>query len=404
MVDSSLTKGECRSILSLASIYAFRMLGLFMILPIFVLYAGSFSNSSAFLVGLAIGAYGLTQAIFQIPFGLLSDRWGRKPMIGLGLLLFAIGSIVAAYSDSIIGIIAGRGLQGTGAIGCVLLAFVSDLTREQVRARAMGLIGMIIGSSFAIALVLGPLLSQWIGIQGIFLLMAAFALLGLGILMFGVPTEPPSTSITSTLVNWRMLITDRRLLSLDWGILCLHASLAALFLVVPSLLRDCQFPEKNLWWFYLGVLLVSVVFTMPLIVRGERRQRLPVLMLVAILMLVCAELALCYFSDRLIGIAISLAVFFTAFNILEAMLPALVSSFAPKSYKGGALGIFSTLQFLGIFIGGSLGGWLYSQYGRIAVMLLCILLACSWLALVFTMASRSSVENRTNLDIPVKAQ
>ncbi len=387
----SMTRIERRAAISLSSIYALRMLGLFMILPVFALYAEELSGVTPTLVGLAIGVYGLTQAMFQIPFGFASDRFGRKPVIIVGLLIFALGSVVAAMADSIGGVILGRALQGCGAIAAAVMALAADLSREEHRTRMMAMIGMSIGASFALALVLGPLLDAWIGVPGIFWLTAVLALLAIAVVQFIVPRPVRSKvhrdaePIASQLLT---VLRDVQLVRLDMGIFILHTILTATFVVLPLVLRDMGgLPSIDHWKIYLPALVLSIAAMLPFIILGERHRRLKQVFIGAILVLGLAELGLFAFTDSLTGIFIAVVVFFSAFNLLEATLPSLVSKMAPPDKKGSAMGVYSSAQFLGAFVGGSAGGWLHGLYGPTGVFAFCALMAGLWALIAESMRS-----------------
>jgi len=389
----AMTPHEKKAVSSLASIYALRMLGLFMILPVFALYAEQLEGMTPFLVGLAIGIYGLTQAILQIPFGMLSDRLGRKPMIILGLLIFAVGSVVAAMSDSIYGVILGRAIQGAGAIAAVIMALTSDLTREEHRLKAMAVIGMSIGMSFAFALVAGPLLDQWIGVDGIFWLTAVMAILGIVVLMSIVPTPAKSRFHRDTEpvpALFKSVLKDRQLLRLDFGILVLHMMLTATFVVMPLALRDfAGLAAADHWYVYFPVLVIALGLMVPFIIIAEKKRKMKQVFVGAIAGLIVAELLLVFAYQNLYGIVAALLIFFVAFNTLEASLPSLVSKTVKPDRKGTAMGIYSSSQFFGAFIGGALGGWLHGEFGIEAVFMMSASLAVLWFIAAMTMQNPS---------------
>ena len=390
--QNGMTPGERRATFSLAAIYALRMLGLFLILPVFALYAHDhLDGSTPMLIGLAIGAYGLSQAVLQIPFGMLSDRIGRKPVIIAGLLIFAVGSVVAALADSITGVIVGRVLQGSGAIAAAVMALAADLTREEHRTKAMGVIGMTIGVSFALALIAGPVLNGWIGVPGIFWLTAVLALGGIAVLRFGVPqtVESHFHRDTETMpVKFMGVLKDVELLRLNFGILVLHAMLTASFVALPFALRDqAGLAAGQHWQVYFPVLVIALVLMVPFIIVAEKKRRMKEVFVGAIALLGLSQLTLLLMYDSVAGITLALLMFFISFNVLEASLPSLISKAAPVDGKGTALGIYSTSQFLGAFIGGIAGGTLYGAYGYAGVFTLCAVLAGVWAAVASTMAS-----------------
>lgn len=380
---------EKRSVSALASVYAIRMLGLFMVMPVLVLLGTELEGATPALLGFAIGAYGLSQALLQIPFGLLSDRVGRKRMIYLGLILFAAGSFVAGAADSIYVVILGRILQGAGAIASVLMALLSDLTREEQRTRAMATVGISIGISFSVSLVLGPLLGARWGLSGIFYLTALLALIALVVVWRLVPT-PHHRNVSAEQQPARAMVgrvlKNQRLLRLDFGIFVLHLVLTALFLVFPSLLEGrLGLPSGSHWWFYLSVMLTSFFAMVPFIIIGEKRRKMkPVLCgAVALLALSCG--ALSGLGENLSAGWLLLFFFFMAFNLLEASLPSLLSKEAPAASKGTAMGVYSTSQFMGTFLGGALGGYLLQQAGVTGVLALMVTVLLLWLMVALTM-------------------
>ncbi|HHI94489.1 MAG TPA: MFS transporter [Gammaproteobacteria bacterium] len=382
---------ERRAVFSLASIYALRMMGLFMILPVFALYAETLEGYTPALIGLAIGIYGLTQAALQIPFGMASDRFGRKPVIIFGLIIFVIGSVVAATADSMNGVIFGRALQGAGAIAAAVMALVADLTREEKRLGAMAIIGMSIGMAFAVSLVAGPLFSNWIGVDGIFWLTAVLALVAIAVLYFVVPNPVRSVlhrdaqTVPAQLKN---VISDPQLLRLDFGIMVLHMMLTATFVVLPLALRDhAGLAAAHHWYIYLPVMVFAMVLMVPFIIIAEKKRRMKTVFTASVLVLGVGQLIFMFGYDSITSIVLGLFIFFTAFNVLEASLPSLVAKMVSPDNKGTAMGMYSSSQFLGAFFGGVLGGWLYGAMGFEAVFGLCAGMAAVWFLVAATMQS-----------------
>jgi len=380
---------EIRATYSLASLFALRMLGLFMILPVFSVYGAELDGANAMLVGFAIGAYGLTQALFQVPFGLLSDRLGRKPVIILGLLIFFVGSVIAAVSDSIYGVIAGRALQGAGAIASVVMALLSDLTRDQNRTKAMAGVGASIGLSFSIAIVLGPILASWLGVSGLFWFIAALAILGVWVVVWVVPTPElqhsnrDSRPVPSQFVT---VLKNLELLRLNMGIFLLHLAMTACFVAVPVVLvSKVGLPSPGHWMVYLPILLVSFVFMIPLMIVAEKKRRIREVFLVAIALLCISLFALSTWHSTIFSLCAGLFVFFWAFNLLEAMLPSMVSKIAPAGNKGTSMGVYSSSQFLGAFFGGLGGGYLHGALGLGSVFLASGILVLLWFIVAFGM-------------------
>ncbi len=382
MQPSPMTATERRAATGLALIFALRMLGLFMILPVFALLAADLEGATPQLVGLAIGAYGFTQAILQIPFGLLSDRIGRKKVIAAGLLLFAAGSVVAAEAQDIWQVILGRALQGSGAVAAAIMALAADLTREEHRTKAMAMIGMSIGLAFAVSMVAGPVVGHWLGLSGLFWTTAGLAFLGLVVLFTLVPNPAVIRFHRDAEVQpsrFSSVLRNPDLLRLDFGILSLHAILTATFVAVPLALREyAAIPTFKHSYIYLPVMAASVLFMVPLVIIAERKGRLKSVFLLAIALIALAEAGLFGYHDQLPGIVLGMLVFFTGFNLLEALLPSLVSKTAPVDLKGTAMGIYSSCQFLGAFVGGAAGGWLHAHHGLAGVFAFCAALAGLW--------------------------
>lgn len=400
-----MSSGETRAASGLALVFAFRMLGMFMVLPVLATYGMDLAGATPALIGLAIGAYGLTQAIFQIPFGIISDRIGRRPVIYLGLIVFALGSVLAANADSIWGVIAGRILQGAGAISAAVMALLSDLTREQHRTKAMAMVGMTIGLSFAVAMVVGPLLTRAFGLSGLFLATGAMALVGVLIVAFIVPRSTGPLQHRESGVARQALVPTLKhpdLLRLDLGIFVLHAMLMSSFVALPlALVEKAGLPKEQHWWVYLTALLISFFAMIPFIIYGEKRRKMKRVLLGAVVTLMLTELFFWQFGDSLRALVIGTVVFFTAFNLLEASLPSLISKVSPAGGKGTAMGVYSTSQFLGSALGGILGGWLFQHGGLSVVFLGCAALAALWLAFAVTMREPPYV---TSLRLPLSPE
>ena len=388
---------EKRAALSLSLVYALRMLGLFMVLPVFSLHAGEYAGATPVLIGLAIGIYGLTQGLFQLPFGLLSDRIGRKSVIVAGLLIFCVGSLVAAEAETITEVIAGRALQGLGAIAAAVMALAADLSREEVRLRIMAMIGMSIGASFMISMVVGPVIAAGFGLRVLFWMTAGLALLGVLVVVFITPQPPRPRFHRDAQVSLEdvgAVLRNPELLKLGFGVGMLHLILSATFVVFPLVLvRELGVAEALHWQTYLPVFALSVLLLLPLIIVAEKFRKAQGVLRFAIGMLIMAQLGLA--AGGSYGFSfLMLVLFFGAFNFLEAMLPASVSRVAPADMKGTAMGLFSSAQFLGAFAGGLLGGYLLSQgeYSQVFTWLG----ACAgvWLLVAFRMKAPRYLRSR----------
>ncbi len=378
ITEHPMTPLERRTVSSLALLYSFRMLGLFMVLPLLALYATDLPGADPLTIGLALGVYGLSQAVLQIPLGWLSDRIGRKPVIVGGLLVFVLGSVVAAMADSIYGVVAGRALQGMGAIASTIMALVADLTREEQRTKAMAMVGMSIGLSFAVALVLGPLVAAAGGLAAVFWFTAVLAVAGVSIVTLVVPT-PEQGQVHSDVGARQGLfarsLRDAGLMRLNMAVFSLHFILMALFLVVPGLLLDVAgLGRDSHWMVYLPALLLSIAGMVPMMILAERKGRLREMFLLAIILLMVA-MGMIASAQLAPVLYVGMCLFFVGFNYLEATLPSLVSKMVFAGGKGTALGIYSTCQFLGAFAGGALGGWLVKVGGEMAIVTFSIGLA-----------------------------
>lgn len=387
--DDTMSPREKRTAYSLASVYAVRMLGLFMILPVFTAYGAELKGHTPLLIGLALGIYGLTQAMFQIPLGMLSDRIGRKTVILIGLALFITGSIVAALSHTVEGVIIGRAIQGAGAISSSVMALAADLTRDEHRLKIMATIGVSIGMAFSAGLVLGPILNSWIGVAGIFWATAILGVGAIGIVLWVVPdpaTERRHRDTGVVLASFGKVLKNPELLRLDFGIFTMQFVLTANFVVMPLLLAHrAGIPVSKSWELYLPIMVVAFLAMVPFIIVAERRRKMRVIFLGAIGVLALANFAYLFADHSLIGMALGLWVFFTAFNTLEASLPSLVAKSAPADQKGTAMGVYSTAQFLGIFMGGTVGGIIYGTWGIRGNIIMSVALALAWLAIAVGM-------------------
>ncbi|MCL4156851.1 UNVERIFIED_CONTAM: hypothetical protein GTU68_008979, partial [Idotea baltica] len=377
---------ERRTAASLALIYMVRMLGLFIILPVFALFSADFENSTPFLMGLALGIYGLLQALLQIPFGLLSDRIGRKKTITIGLILMAIGSVIAAMSDSIYGVILGRALQGSGAIAAALMALAADLTRDEQRTKMMAMLGASIGFSFIVALILGPVLISVFSISTLFWFTGATAIIAIVILHTIVPD--PTTSgyraDTSTKVaSLKQLFVHPQLRRLNASIFFLHMLITASFVAVPLMLLDGGMDKGAHWKVYLPAMLLSVLFMVPMIVVAERYRRMRLVMLLCVIGMLLTQLLFAVLPNTLFALLISVVLFFCFLNTLESLLPSLVSRLAPAGSRGGASGVYASCQFFGAFIGGAGGGWLLGTAGFSALFLGLAGVCLLWFAVLF---------------------
>lgn len=387
-ITSPMTRLERRATFSLASIYALRMLGLFMILPVLSLFTEKMQGATPLLTGLAISIYGLSQALLQIPFGLLSDRFGRKKIIIIGLILFASGSVIAALSTSIYGILLGRALQGSGAIAAAIMALVADLTQEVHRTKAMATIGASIGVSFGIAITLGPVLAAHVGIQGIFWLTAILAFMAVFVVLFIVPK--PQKSIIHRDAEpipsqFGQVLKNAELLRLNYGIFILHLILTASFVVLPLLIRNAGLSAGNHWKIYLPVLVTSMAVIIPFVILAEKKRQMKKVFIGAIFTLIIANAAMSQLHNDLPALIASLWLFFCGFNLLEATLPSLISKTAPGDLKGTAMGAYSSSQFMGAFLGGIMGGSLYGSFGATAVFFCSAAAASSWVIVALFM-------------------
>jgi len=405
--NTPMDRTERRAVFSLGSILALRMLGLFLLLPILAVHTEKLDGANPFYVGLAMGIYGLTQALLQIPYGLASDRFGRKRVIAIGLLIFMLGSVIAALSNDLTSLIAGRALQGAGAISSAILALTADLTREAQRTKAMAIIGVSIGLAFLSSLVLGPVLEIYVGVSGIFWIIAFFSLMGI-IFLYGVVPNPQvhtaHLDIIPVLSQIVSVLKNTRLLVLDIGIFCLHMVLTAVFVVLPiTLVSSMDYHVSDHWKLYGTVLLCSIPGMIPFVIFGSRVNKEQKWFKSAITLLFIGSVIFAFnLGNSLSYITISLIIFFSAFNALEAMLPSLISKIAPKESKGTAIGVYNSCQFIGMFIGGVGAGWIYGEFGAVSVLITCSVTILLWLGI--TVYSINAREVTEGYSVTIKAR
>ena len=396
MSQSGLNATEKRASISLAVVFGLRMLGLFMIMPVFAYYGQSLEGYSPLWVGLAIGAYGLTQALFQIPMGMLSDRIGRKPVIFIGLVIFAIGSVIAAMSDSVYGVAFGRAVQGLGAIASAILALAADSSREEQRAKVMATIGVCIGLAFAVAMVVGPIVTQFVGLSGLFYFTAIMAIAGIAIVKYLVPDvvhKAPAGETVAIPELLGKLLRQPELLRLDTGIFVLHLTLTAMFVVLPLKLVAAGLAVTDHWLLYFPALMLSFFLIVPMLIIGARRQKNKQFFLFSIALMALSLFLLALADSPLWLILLAVFLYFTAFNFLEASLPAFISMLAPAGSKGSAMGIYSTSQFFAAFLGGVAGGGVYNYFGEQGLFILIACLMLCWLVIAFGMSNPSQIRN-----------
>ncbi len=395
----NMTPLERRASVGLAGIFGLRMLGMFLILPVFAIYAKSLpGGEDHMLIGLALGMYGLTQAVLQLPFGMASDKFGRKPVIYFGLVIFAIGSFVAFMAHDIYWIIIGRSIQGAGAISAAITALLADLTREEHRTKAMALIGTTIGMTFAVSMAVSPLIYQAIGVPGMFALTGILSLAAIFVVAKLIPDPEKSLFHSDTEVSTSKLkgvLKNAQLLRLNFGIFSLHAAQMAMFVVIPSaLIESGHMPESQHWKIYLPVMIFAFILMVPLIIYGEKKGKLKNVFVGAIALLLISQVLFSVLITSFWGIAATLLLFFTAFNILEASLPSLVSKIAPVSAKGTAMGVYNTSQSLGLFTGGAVGGVLASFGGHVSVFVFGAVMSVLWLLFAITMKAPPAVRSK----------
>ncbi len=382
--STGMTALERRATLSLAAIFALRMLGLFMIMPIFSIYAKTIpGGDNTALVGLAIGIYGLTQSLLYIPYGWMSDKIGRKPVIVAGLIVFALGSAIAAMAPSLEWIVVGRAIQGAGAISSAVTAFISDLTSEANRTKAMATVGASIGVSFAVAIVVSPIVYRWIGMEGLFSVIGLLSILAIGVVLWVVPDAPKGLPAVRT--PFSEVFRNPELLRMNFGVYVLHATQTALFVVLPHMLVAAGLAVSSHWIVYLPVMGIAFVLMVPAIIVAEKRGKMKPVISLAIFLVLIGLIAMLWVPDTIWSIAIVLLVYFTGFNILEASQPSMVSKLSPGPRKGAAMGVYNTLQALGLFSGGAVGGWLVKSHGEHSVFLVTGFLVLVWLIIASRM-------------------
>ncbi|MBV1907898.1 MAG: MFS transporter [Kangiellaceae bacterium] len=382
---SNMNSTEKKAALTLSSVFALRMLGLFMLLPVFSIVGQKLTGYTPALIGLAIGAYGLTQAIFQIPFGWMSDRFGRKPIILFGLVLFAIGSLVAAFSDHIYGVIVGRLLQGCGAIASAIMALAADLSRDEQRTKIMASIGMSIGAAFAIAMIIGPGLTMLVGLKGLFAIIAGLAFVAMLVIYFLTP-NPDNQFVQRDAIaskgQFSRIFKDGQLMRLNFGIFTLHFLLTSFFVAFPNRLSGLNIELAEHSWIYLITMVAAVVLMLPLIIIAEKNRQHARVMLAGVMLIAVVQLVFGMFSFPLTLVVLALVIYFTGFNLMEALLPSMISRIAPLSGKGTALGVYSTSQFAGAFLGGPVAGIIIQYKGMDGVYLVGAFMAMLWALLL----------------------
>lgn len=396
--SEKMTSLEIRASSWLAGIFGLRMLGVFLIIPVFAIYAKTLPGGDNYLlVGLAFGMYNLTQAFFQLPFGMASDKFGRKPVIYFGLILLAVGSFVAYSAQDIYWVIAGRAIQGAGAISAAVTALMADITREEHRTKAMALIGMSIGLAFGISMAISPTLAKLIGVAGIFALTGILSILAIFVVRFFIPDPKTShfhsdTELSATKLS--SVLKEPDLLRLNFGIFSLHAMHMAMFVVIPfALIESGGLDQSQHWKVYVPVLLSSVVLMIPMIIYGEKKGKLKEIFVGSVALLLCAQLLFSMFLSEFWLVVLSLLFFFVAFNTLEANIPSLISRIAPATAKGTAMGVHSTTQSLGLFVGAVAGGALVRYAGQHSVFIFGAALSGLWLFLASGMNTPPAVRN-----------
>ena len=387
---------EWRAATSLSGVYALRMLGMFLVLPVLALHAHKLAQADLKQVGMVMAAYGLTQALLQLPLGMLSDKIGRKKVIYLGMSVFALGSFWAAMADTVEALVCARAMQGAGAVSAAVTALLADLTREEVRTRAMSMIGLSIGLTFSVSLVLSPVLTSWMGVEGLFVLMGVLSIASI-VLVAGYTPEPTRLRMhqdTQAKMDYiGTVLKDRQLLRLNWGIFVLQAGLMAMFTVLPFALRELGWDKAEHWKVYLPATVIGLVLMVPAIIIGETRNKLKPVFILGIGLVLASQAALIFSLGSVWTIGVALVVYFIGFNILEASMPSLVSKIAPAHLKGTAMGVYNTMQSLGLFTGGMMGSRAYEAWGYTGVFVLCCVLVALWLVSAWTAPAPLPVKN-----------
>lgn len=375
--------------LKVSLVMATRMLGLFMLFPVISVYANEYQNTTPFLIGLAIGIYGLTQAFFQIPFGYLSDRFGRKPLLYMGLSLFFLGSVLAANSTDVFYVILGRALQGSGAISAVLMALLADSISEENRSKANAFVGFQIGLAFMLSLLIGPSIASIAGLSGIFWIIALLSVVSMTIVA-SLPHAKPINYYRLSIDEFRKVLNPR-LLRLDFSAFILHLTLASGFIVLPLLLVENNIINiADNWKLYLPAMMMSFVGMVPLIILAEKLQKTKLILLLSIALLIISQLLFYKLRLNFSIFLMALTLFFIAFNTIEAILPSLLSRTANASKRGLAMGVFSTSQFLGTFFGGAIGGLIYDIFSLNSVFLFTIFMAIIWWLVILTLPQNNN--------------
>lgn len=388
MSVSGLNRIEKKAAFSLASVFGVRMLGLFMILPVFAIYGEQLTGYSPIWIGLAIGAYGLTQALLQIPMGILSDRFGRKPVILAGLVVFLFGSIIAAMSDTIYGVVAGRTIQGMGAIASAILALAADLSREEQRPKVMATIGMFIGLSFTFAMILGPIVAEAFGLSGLFWFTGLLTIFAMLLIQFMVPDsvhKAPRGDSVALPEQITKLIRHPQLSRLNWGVFILHMALTACFVTLPKQFVASGLVLEDHWQLYLPTLFGSFLLMVPFMIIAMKKQKEKPMFSAAIALFSVSLFLLWLLPSGFWSLVLSVVLFFTAFNYLEATMPSILSRLAPAGVKGSVMGIYSSSQFLGAFVGGIAGGFIANEFGEQTIFLVMAIVGVIWLLLSFGM-------------------